>query len=99
MVELIVKLLPEWVLPVVGALLVWFGLNYLFIAPELGRRTIDNSCPAASRSFCHCVGDYLIADARLQLAFWTSSFGYYSVAKSREVLAARAEGERQCKRS
>lgn len=99
MLDLIVKLLPEWVLPVVGGALVWFGLNYVFIAPELGTRTIENTCPAASKALCHCVGRYMTDNARLPLALWTASLGLYQVAKSQEVLDAQKEGREQCRKS
>lgn len=96
MFDLIVKMLPEWVLPVLFGAVCWFGLNYLFIAPELGRRTIENTCPADRRAYCHCVGSHMIANARLPLALWTSSLGFYQVDKSLDVINARQAGAQQC---
>ena len=96
MFETLLKLLPEWVMPVIFGLLVWFGANYIFIAPELARRTVENSCSSEQRSYCHCVASYMISNARVPLSLWTSSLGFYQVDKSAPVLAARREGATQC---
>lgn len=96
MFDALIKLLPEWVLPVVFGLLVWFGANYLFIAPEIGRRTVANSCEAVHMAFCECVSSYMTANARLPLALWTSSLSFYSVEQSQQIITAQREGVAQC---
>jgi hypothetical protein len=99
MIESILKFLPEWVMPVIFGALVWFGLNWLFIAPELGRRTVENSCPSERLAYCHCVAGYMISNARVPLSLWTSTLGFYQVDKSADIIAARQEGVSQCAKS
>jgi hypothetical protein len=99
MFDALIKLLPEWVLPVLFGLLIWFGANYLFIAPEIGRRTVENTCPASQRQLCQCVADHMISNARFPLALWTSSLSIYRVDRSTEILQARREGLELCQGS
>lgn len=98
MIDLIVKLLPEWVLPVLFGALVWFGANFIFIAPELGRRTVENSCPPDRLVLCHCVASHMLANARLDLALWTSTLGFYQVEQAASIVSARKSGIEQCQK-
>jgi len=98
MFDAIIKILPEWVLPVLIGALVWFGANFFFIAPEIGKRSIANDCPRAQMGFCQCVGAYLVSNARTDLALWTSTMGLYSVSQSVAILNARTDGVEQCQR-
>lgn len=96
MFDMLFKLLPEWVLPVLFGLLLWFGANYLVIAPEIGRRTVENDCPRSQMATCQCIADYMIANARFPLALWTASLSLYRVDQSADILQARREGAEQC---
>jgi len=96
MFEALLKFLPEWVLPVIFGLLVWFGANYLLIAPEIANRTVANTCDAADMAYCNCVAGHMISDARFELALWTSSLTLYRVDRSATVIAARKNGVEQC---
>lgn len=83
-------------MPLLLGLVAWFGLNYLFLTPVIADRTILKSCPASSRGYCQCIADVMLNDARLDLALWTSSLGFYEVKYSQKVKAARDRGEGIC---
>lgn len=96
MFEAIVKILPEWVLPVILGLLVWFGVNYLFLAPTIADRTILKTCPRHSTAYCHCVAGSMLGEVRLEITFWTSTLGFYEVMHNPKVSAARINGQKVC---
>ena len=96
MFELIVKLLPDWLMPVLLGLGVWLGLNYFVIAESLANRTVANDCPAYKLAWCQCVTDRLLADARFDAALWTATFGYYKAGINTRVTTALATGSKEC---
>lgn len=99
MFDLIAKLLPEWMIPFLIGLAVWFGANWLVIAPIIGERTVVKSCARSDYVYCTCVADTMVSNARWKIALWTATGGFYEIYRDHKVIRAMEEGKKQCVRT
>jgi hypothetical protein len=96
MFDAIFKLLPEWVLPVLLGVFLWFGANYVFLTGFIAERTTVKACNAFNRDLCQCVARAMVGQERTRLALWSSTFGLYDIAAMPEIQDARRRGIQQC---
>ncbi|MCB0214227.1 MAG: hypothetical protein KDJ52_33115 [Anaerolineae bacterium] len=96
MFELIAKLLPDWLMPALFGVAVWYGINYVFLTGFIGERIALKHCPIGQQKFCICVANYLANNAKFELSLFTASVGYYKVDNNEVVIKAKEDGMKKC---
>jgi len=88
--DLLLRRIPDWVLPFAFGMLLWGGLHYVYLSERIVSAYVQMDCPAQEQRFCACAARSIMDADKLRVTAWTASFSLIS-ANSEAIRDAREQ--------